>query len=52
LKLFSPRRDVLTLKGLKFKAFFEWLSRSVSKISISRLDETVTLDPTSGWGTL
>ena len=40
------------LKGLKFKDFFSWLSRSVSAISQSMAGENVELEPTSDWGSL
>ena len=52
LQLFSPKRPVLTLRGLNFSAFFDWLSRSVSKVSVSMPGEEVNLDPTRGWSTL
>lgn len=35
LARFSPGRPALRLEGLSFKEFFEWLSKSVSKVSQS-----------------
>lgn len=54
LAKFSPNRSPLRLQGLKFREFFEWLSKSVSKTSQSIPGETVKLDVDGikGWGEL
>lgn len=44
LKSFSPNKDPLRLKGLKFKPFFQWLSASVSQLSQSMPGEKVKID--------
>lgn len=54
LARFSPKRSPLKLKGMKFKEFFAWLSRSVSKTSQSIPGETVKLEleGIKGWAEL
>ena len=54
LAKFSPKRSPLKLQGLKFKEFFAWLSKSVSKTSQSPPGETIKLDieGIKGWGDL
>ena len=54
LSQFSPKRSPLRLQGLKFKEFFQWLSKSVSKTSQSIPGESIKLDleDIKGLGTL
>ena len=54
LNHFSPKRPALRLQGLKFREFFEWLSKSVSKTSQSIPGENVKLDleGIKGWAEL
>ena len=52
LKMFSPKRDALRLKGLKFQEFFLWLSQSISKTSVSTPGDKVELPSPKGWGEL
>lgn len=51
---FSPKRSPLRLKGLKFREFFEWLSRSVARVSQSIPGQSVPLDEQGirGWSEL
>lgn len=54
LAQFSPKRSPVKLQGLKFREFFAWLSKSVSKTSQSTPGESVKLDfeGMKGWGEL
>jgi uncharacterized protein YegL len=54
LQRFSPKRPPLRLRGLSFKEFFEWLSKSVSRVSRSTPGDTVKLDleGLKGWAEL
>lgn len=52
LRAFSPTRPPLRLQGLKFKEFFEWLSKSVQVVSRSTPGNDIQLDLTGiqSWG--
>lgn len=52
LSVLSPLRPPMRLKGLNFKEFFMWLSRSVSRVSQSTPGEAVNLDVAgiAAWG--
>ncbi|WP_400996679.1 VWA domain-containing protein [Agromyces sp. GXQ0307] len=54
LAKFSPNRPPLRLDGLKFQEFFEWLSKSVARVSRSTPGDTVKLDleGLAGWAEL
>lgn len=54
LARFSPKRTPLRLKGLEFRTFFAWLSKSVSRVSQSIPGEAVPLDEKGlkGWAQL
>lgn len=54
LKRFSPNRVPLKMGKTKFKQFFEWLSQSVSRTSVSVPGESVPLDVEGlkGWAKL
>ncbi|MCC2314078.1 vWA domain-containing protein [Cellulomonas xiejunii] len=51
---FSPNRPPLRLRGVRFTEFFEWLSKSVSRVSRSTPGDTVKLDleGLAGWAEL
>ncbi len=52
LSKLSPKRRPMRLNGMKFKEFFEWLSKSVSRTSSSQPGEKIHLDPVDDWATL
>lgn len=54
LARFSPQRTPLRLKEMRFKEFFQWLSQSVSRTSMSMPGEKIKLDTEGirGWGEL
>lgn len=52
LRRFSPKMSPMRLKGLNFKEFFQWLSQSISRTSVSNPGESIPLPKTDGWGTL
>ena len=52
LAMFSKKRPPLRLKGLQFAEFFQWLSKSVVRVSESQPGDQVQLDPVSGWGSI
>jgi len=54
LARFSPNHPPLRLQGLKFREFFEWLSKSVSRVSRSTPGDTLKpdLEGLAGWAEL
>lgn len=54
LSMFSPNRTPLKLKGLRFKDFFDFLSKSISLTSQSTPGETISLNSEGikGWAEL
>jgi len=54
LAKFSPKRSPLRLRGLQFKQFFEWLSKSVCMVSQSMPGEKIKIDSEGlkGWADL
>jgi len=46
------KRDPVKLKGLNFAEMFLWLSRSMTGVSHSKLDEQVPLESPNGWGSV
>lgn len=49
LKELSPSNPPVRLKGLDFKAMFQWLSSSMKQVSSSQIGEMVALPPVN-WG--
>jgi uncharacterized protein YegL len=51
---FSEKREPLRLQGLKFRAFFQWLSQSVVRVSHSLPGERIQInkDDLRGWAEL
>jgi uncharacterized protein YegL len=49
LARFSDKRAPVRLKGLAFRELFQWLSKSMSTVSRSRMGDTVELPPPTGW---
>ncbi len=49
-----PNRPPVKLKGSKFREMFQWLSRSQSKVSASKVGEQITVENpvAAGWGQL
>lgn len=53
LKEFCPdNRPPVNLKGFKFKDFFQWLSASLSAVSVSTPGTGVALTPIDGWASI
>ena len=52
LRRISPVRQPIKLQGMKFKEFFQWLSKSISVVSHSKPGETISLPSNDGWATL
>ena len=54
LSRFSPQRMPLHLKEMRFKEFFQWLSQSVARTSMSMPGEKIKLDidGLKGWADL
>lgn len=49
LERFSPGRSPLRMQGLRFADFFQWLSKSVARVSQSVPGQSVPLPAPSGW---
>ena len=45
-------RAALSLRGLAFNEFFQWLSASMTAVSSSRVDEELALPSPEGWAKL
>jgi uncharacterized protein YegL len=54
LAVISPTRPPIRLKGTRFRELFEWLSKSVARVTISIPGESVPLDKKGidAWGEL
>ena len=52
LRRISPVRQPVKLQGMKFKEFFQWLSKSISVVSHSKPGETISLPSNDDWATL
>ena len=52
LERFSPKIPPAPLVGMNFKGFFEWLSISIQRISVSKPGEPVGFPSTKGWSGL
>lgn len=48
----TPDRPPMLLQGLRFEAFFDWLSASLSMVASSTDGQVIQLPSTSGWGIL
>lgn len=49
---FSPKRRPVKLEGMRFKEFFQWLSQSISRTSVSKPGDSIKLPPMDDWCTL
>jgi len=50
LATFSKKRPPLSLIGLNFRVFFEWLSASIGVRAASAVDERISLPSVDPWG--
>ncbi|WP_110518688.1 vWA domain-containing protein [Herpetosiphon llansteffanensis] len=51
-RISTPDRPPMMLQGLRFEAFFDWLSASLAMVASSTDGQVINLPPTSGWGIL
>lgn len=49
LRVLSPKREPAQLAGIKFREFFEWIAKSVSRVSKSKVGDEVHLPPPTSW---